>query len=54
MGFGSMRYMADLERRGEQSEKIRGILVAPSFVAKVLNAATSDPRITLLRFHVED
>ncbi len=49
-----LSYIVDLERRGEESRKIRGLLVAPAFAAKVLNAAASDPRTALLRFKVED
>lgn len=47
-----LSYMADLERRGEAKAKVRGVLIAPDFAAKVLNAAAADPRVTLLRFYV--
>lgn len=49
-----LSYMADLERRGEAKAKVRGVLIAPSFAAKVLNAVAADPRVTLLRFRVDE
>ena len=49
-----LSYMADLEQRGERPEKVRGIIIAPSFAPKVLNAASSEPRVTLLQFRIAE
>ena len=49
-----LSYMADLERSGEAKAKVRGVLIAPGFTTKVLNAAAADPRMTLLRFYVNE
>jgi hypothetical protein len=43
-------YMGELEKSGVPADKIRGVLVAPSFDKKVLNAVRTEPRVTLLRF----
>ena len=43
-------YLGNLESSGVPADKVRGILVAPSFSRKVLNSAAIEPRITLLRF----
>lgn len=43
-------YMGDLEATGVPSNKVRGVLVAPSFSSKVLSSAAIEPRVTLLRF----
>ena len=40
-----------LESSGVPTDKVRGILVAPSFSRKVLNSAAIEPRITLPRFN---
>ena len=45
-----LSYMEDLAFQGVPRNKIMGILLAPSFGEKVLNAAGSDPRVRLLRF----
>ena len=45
-----LSYMQDLAFSGRQPEQIRGILIAPNFGEKVLNAATLDSRVVLLRF----
>jgi hypothetical protein len=47
-----LSYLTDLSLRGIAPRKIRGILIAPGFAKKVLNAAATDSRISLLRFHV--
>lgn len=47
-----LSYLADLAARGVPQKKIRGILIAPGFKRKVLNAAATEPRVTLLRFGV--
>lgn len=44
-------YMGELEQSGIASDKIRGVLVAPSFDKKVLNAVRTEPRVTLLKFY---
>ena len=46
-------YMGELEKSGVTSDKVRGVLVAPSFDKKVLNAVRTEPRVTLLRFSKE-
>ena len=46
-------YMGELEKSGVPADKIRGVLVAPSFDKKVLNAVRTEPRVTLLRFSKE-
>lgn len=43
-------YLGNLESSGVPADKVRGILVAPSFSRKVLSSAAIEPRITLLRF----
>ena len=43
-------YLGNMESSGVPPDKVRGILVAPSFSRKVLNSAAIEPRITLLRF----
>ena len=43
-------YLGNLESSGVPPDKVRGILVAPSFSRKVLSSAAIEPRITLLRF----
>lgn len=43
-------YLGNMESSGVPADKVRGILVAPSFSQKVLNSAAIEPRITLLRF----
>ena len=45
-----LSYMQDLAFSGRRPEQIRGILIAPNFGEKVLNAATLDSRVVLLRF----
>lgn len=45
-----LSYMQDLAFAGIPREKIRGILLAPGFAEKVLNAAGSDRRVLLLRY----
>ena len=45
-----LSYMQDLAFSGCPREQIRGILIAPDFGEKVLNAATMDSRVVLLRF----
>ncbi len=47
-------YLQDLAFAGIPHERMRGLLVAPSFAEKVLNAAGSDSRIVLLRFLMEE
>ncbi len=47
-----LSYLSDLSFRGIATKKIRGLLVAPSFAVKVLNAAAADSRVTLLRFRL--
>ena len=44
-------YMGNMQSSGVPADKVRGILVAPSFSRKVLNSAAIEPRITLLRFN---
>ena len=44
-------YMGNLQESGVPADKVRGILIAPSFSQKVLNSAAIEPRITLLRFN---
>ena len=44
-------YLGNLESSGVPADKVRGILVAPSFAQKVLNSAAIEPRITLLQFN---
>jgi len=47
-------YMQDLAFAGIPRDKIRGILLAPGFAEKVLNAAGSDRRIMLMRYLSKD
>ena len=44
-------YMGNMQSSGVPADKVRGVLVAPSFSQKVLNSAAIEPRITLLRFN---
>ena len=44
-------YMGNMQESGVPADKVRGILIAPSFSQKVLNSAAIEPRITLLRFN---
>ncbi len=44
-------YLGNLESSGVPADKVRGILVAPSFSQKVLNSAAIEPRITFLQFN---
>ena len=44
-------YMGNLQESGVPADKVRGILIAPTFSQKVLNSAAIEPRITLLRFN---
>ncbi len=43
-------YLGNMESSGVPADKLRGILVAPSFSRKVLSSAAIEPRTTLLRF----
>lgn len=45
-----LSYMGNLENSGTPHDKVRGILIAPSFSQKVLNSAAIEPRVTLLKF----
>ena len=44
-------YMGNMQSSGVPADKVRGVLMAPSFSQKVLNSAAIEPRITLLRFN---
>ena len=44
-------YMGNMQSSGVPADKVRGILIAPAFSQKVLNAAAIEPRVTLLRFN---
>jgi hypothetical protein len=46
-------YMGNLESSGVRSNKVRGVLIASSFSQKVLNSASTEPRVALLRFRQE-
>lgn len=44
-------YMGNMQSSGVPADKVRGILIAPEFSQKVLNAAAIQPRVTLLQFN---
>ncbi len=46
-------YLQDLEFNKVAPDKIRGLLVAPDFSDKILNAAAGDHRVILMRFSKE-
>lgn len=45
-----LSYMQDLAFSRVSYDKIQGVLIAPGFAEKVLNAAGADPRLQLMRF----
>ena len=45
-----LSYMQDLAFSGVPYDQIQGVLIAPGFAEKVLNAAGADPRLQLMRF----
>ena len=45
-----LSYMQDLAFSGVSYDQIQGVLIAPGFAEKVLNAAGGDPRLQLMRF----
>ena len=47
-------YLEDLKFAGYPPEQIKGVLIAPGFAQKVLNAAGGDRRIFLLRYLLEE
>lgn len=47
-----LSYMSDLTQEGVPPDNVRGLLIAPDFDSKLINAAAIQPQVELLRFRL--